>query len=72
MKITLKALRVNVDMTQENASKALGITARTLQNWEDYKTFQTAQQLMKICEIYNCEVSDIFLPDVFAKSETAS
>ena len=69
MKISLKALRVNADMTQESASKALDITTRTLQNWENYETFPTAQQLMKICEVYNCEVSDIFLPVTFAKSE---
>lgn len=71
MKISLKALRVNADMTQESASKALNITTRTLQNWENYETFPTAQQLLKICEIYNCEISDIFLPATLAKSEIA-
>ena len=70
MKISLKALRVNADMTQESASKALNITTRTLQNWENYETFPTAQQLMKICEVYDCEISDIFLPTILAKSET--
>ena len=69
MKISLKALRVNADMTQESASKALNITTRTLQNWENYETFPTAQQLLKICEIYKCEISDIFLPVTLAKSE---
>lgn len=72
MKISLKALRVNADMTQDSASKALNITTRTLQNWESYETFPTAQQLLKICEVYGCEISDIFLPSKFAKSETAS
>lgn len=71
MKITLKALRVNADMTQETASKALSITVRTLQNWENYDTFPTAQQLLKICDIYNCEIGDIFLPAELAKSEKA-
>ena len=68
MKITLKALRVNANMTQESASKALNITVRTLQNWESYETFPTAQQLLRICDIYNCEIGDIFLPSVLAKS----
>ena len=72
MKISLKALRVNADMTQDSASRALNITTRTLQNWENYETFPTVQQLMKICEVYNCEVSDIFLPATFAKSETSN
>lgn len=69
MKITLKALRVNADLTQEAAAKALNITVRTLQNWEGYETFPTAQQLLKICDTYNCEMGDIFLPSTLAKSE---
>jgi len=69
MKVSIKALRVNADMTQEAAAKALDITVRTLQNWESYETFPTAQQLLKMCSIYNCELGDIFLPDKLAKSE---
>lgn len=71
MKVSLKALRVNADMTQDAAAKALEITTRTLQNWESYETFPTAQQLLKICNVYGCELGDIFLPDVLAKSEQA-
>ena len=72
MKISLKALRVNADMTQESAAKALNITTRTLQNWENYETFPTAQQLIKICDVYSCEISDIFLPTMLAKSEISA
>lgn len=68
MKISLKALRVNAEMTQEAAAEKLNITARTLQNWESYSSFPTAQQLMKICAVYGCEIGDIFLPDALAKS----
>lgn len=69
MKITLKALRVNKDMTQDNAAVALGVTTRTVQNWESYITFPTAQQLMKICDVYGCELGDIFLPETLTKSD---
>lgn len=69
VKISLKALRVNAEMTQESAAKAIGITVRTLQNWENYDTSPTAQQLFKICNTYNCELADIFLPSMLAKSE---
>ncbi len=68
MKIKLKALRVNAELTQPEAAKAIGITERTLQNWESYSTFPDAMQLMKICAVYGCEMNDIFLPDVLAKS----
>ena len=70
MKITLKALRVNRNMTQEAAAKALNVTSRTLQNWEDYKTFPNGPQLVRICDLYGCELKDIFLPEVLGKTES--
>lgn len=66
MKIQLKALRVNKDLTQDEAANALNVTKRTIQNWEDYKTFPTGQQLMAICTLYGCELNDIFLPEKLA------
>ena len=69
MKISLKALRVNQDLTQEEAAKKLGISERTLQNWECYNTFPTMKQLMAVCAVYECGLDDIFLPDTLALSE---
>lgn len=66
MKITLKALRVNKKMTQDDAAKALNVTRKTIQNWEDYKTFPTGLQLMSICTAYGCELNDIYLPEKLA------
>ena len=71
MKISLKALRVNKEMTQEEAAKALNITAKTLQNWESYTTFPTGRQLIEICSVYGCGLDDIFLPGMLAKSEVS-
>lgn len=68
MKVSLKALRVNAGLNQKEAAKQLGITEKTMQNWESSETFPTAQQLMRICTIYNCTLNDIFLPDKLAKS----
>lgn len=72
MKIKLKALRVNKEMSQADAAVALGISLKTLQNWESYTTFPNAIQLMKICETYECGLDNIFLPDKLAKSEEVS
>lgn len=69
LKITLKALRVNKEMSQEEAAMALKISKKTLQNWESYTTFPTAVQLLDICSTYDCELGDIFLPSKLAKSE---
>ena len=68
-KVRLKALRVNKEMSQAEAAEALGISLKTLQNWESYTTFPNAVQLVKICETYGCGLDNIFLPDELAKSE---
>lgn len=68
MKVSLKALRVNAELSQKEAAAKLGTTARTIQNWESNKTFPTAAQLVRISTIYNCTLNDIFLPDKLAKS----
>lgn len=72
MKIKLKALRINKDMSQVQVAEALGITVRTLQNWESYTTSPTAMQLVKLSELYECGLDNIFLPDELAKSEEVS
>ncbi len=69
MKISLKALRVNAKLTQEEAAKSLNVTAKTIQNWESYETFPTGRQLISICSVYRCGLDDIFLPEILAKSE---
>lgn len=69
MKVSIRALRVNRRLSQKTAAKELGITQRTLQNWENDATFPTGPQLMRICAVYGCELDDIFLPDTLAKSE---
>ena len=68
MKIKLKALRVNADMTLDIAAEKLNVTVRTLQNWESYTTFPNTLQLAKICDVYGCTFDDIFLPDILTKS----
>lgn len=68
MKISLKAMRVNSDLTQAEAAKAAGVNRATIASWESYETFPTAQQLMTLCRIYKCDMSDIFIPTTLAKS----
>ena len=71
MKISLKALRVNANLSQQESADILGVTVRTIQNWESRVTFPTAMQLVRICQAYNCTLDDIdiFLPNALAKSE---
>lgn len=69
MKVSLKALRVNAGLNQTEAGQALKVTKKTIQNWEAYATYPTANQLMAICRVYGCTLNDIFLPDESAESE---
>lgn len=59
MKLTLKAARTNVGMSQADAAKAIGVTRDTLSNWETGKTFPNVIQIRKIEETYKVEYNDI-------------
>ena len=63
MKITLKAARVNANLTQQEAAKKLNISKDTLANWEKGKTFPDAEGILNIEKIYNIPYDNIiFLP----------
>lgn len=62
-KFSLRALRINENMTQEESAKKLGVTARTISNWETGKSFPNAEQIKMIEKLYNINYdSIIFLP----------
>lgn len=63
MKLTLKALRVNAGMKQDEAAKKIGIYIGTLRNYESGKTFPDTRTIERICNVYGAEYDDInFLP----------
>ena len=55
MKLSLKALRANKDMTQAEASKRLGVNPGTLSRWESGKSYPSITQIKKIEELYDVE-----------------
>lgn len=59
MAMTLKAARINMNLGQEEAAKALGIAQETLSNWENGKTFPNVPQIKKIEDLYGLPYSDI-------------
>lgn len=64
MKLTLKAARTNKAMNQEEASKAIGVSVATLQNYESGKSFPDVPIIKKIEKVYCVAYADlIFLPD---------
>lgn len=63
LRITLRAARMNMSLTQKEAAKKLGVTVDTLRNWEKGKSYPDAMRIRRIEEIYNVHYDDlIFLP----------
>ena len=52
VRMSLRAARVNAGFSQKEASKALGISNKTLCSWENGKTFPDQPMIEKICCLY--------------------
>ena len=59
MKITLKAARVNAELTQTDAAKALGISKGTILSYETYKTSPSVEMAERFAALYGLPVSSI-------------
>lgn len=59
MKITLKAARINRQISQKEAAKHFNVSTDTLGNWEKGKTFPNAVQIKEIEHYYNISYNDI-------------
>lgn len=62
-KMTLKAARVNAGYTQKEAAKLLGVSNKTLNQWESGKVLPRADKIDSICALYNVPYDYLsFLP----------
>ena len=68
-KFTLKALRINNDWSQEEASKLYGVSVETIKNYETYKTFPDVPIIENILRVTGLKYDDIiFLPSNYGKT----
>ena len=68
-RFTLKALRINNDWSQEEASKLYGVSIETIKNYETYKTFPDVPIIENILHATGLKYDDIiFLPDNYGKT----
>lgn len=68
MRLTLKALRVNNNLTQKQAGEKVGVSEDTWANWENARTFPDVIKLKVIEEKFNVSYNDIiFLDQVTVK-----
>lgn len=61
--ISLKAARVNANLTKKEWAKVLGVSIQTVTNWESGKSEPTASMLRKISEKSGINIDFIFVPE---------
>lgn len=63
VKISIRAARVNANFSQKEAADHLGVSNKTLGNWENGITFPPADKIPLICELYGVSYDNLnFLP----------
>ena len=69
MQLSLRAIRINRNKTQEAAAKGIGISVETLANYEKGNTYPDIPILKKIEKYYDVSYNDIdfFCNDITVK-----
>jgi transcriptional regulator with XRE-family HTH domain len=62
-KITLKAARVNADLTLDEVAERIGKSKQTIVNWEKGITPIKYSDLIKLLELYEMPVEYIRVPE---------
>ena len=63
VKISLKAARVNANLSQDQVAKELEVSNRTVCSWENGKSFPKADKIDGLCRLYGLSYDNIdFLP----------
>lgn len=61
---SLKAIRMNLGLTLDEASELIGVSKYTLSNYEHFKTIPNIARINKIASVYGVTVDEIrFLPN---------
>ena len=69
-KVTIRAARVNVGLSQEESANRIGVSKKTLGNWENGITFPPADKIPAICDLYGVPYDRLnFLPNDSLKAK---
>lgn len=61
-KLTMKAIRVNANLTQQELADAMGVSRSSIIAWETGRTKISTVCLMAFCYVTKTRVDDVFLP----------
>ena len=61
--LTLKAARVNAELTLDDVAERIGKSKQSIENWENGKTPIKYSDLLKLSEIYEMPVKYIRIPE---------
>ena len=61
-KITLKAARVNAELTLDDVAEIIGKSKQSIVNWENGKAEIRYKDLLKLSEIYDMPIEYIRMP----------
>lgn len=59
VKVTLKALRANNNMTQPQLAEKLGVSVSTVQSWENKGVQPRADQIAKLLNLFHVNFDDV-------------
>lgn len=62
LKISLKAARVNANLSQSAVAKKMKKNKQTIVNWENGKTVIDAANFTALCNLYSIDPEYILLP----------
>lgn len=68
LKISLKAARVNAELTQREAAKRIGVSREALQTYESGKTIPNWDVVNRIKDVYGIPLDFISFGTKYAKS----
>lgn len=66
IKISLRAARVNANLTQDDVAAYMKKNKQTIVNWENGKTLIDMANLQILCKLYGIDENYIFLPNRLA------
>ena len=56
---SLKNIRLDNNLTQDNFAEKLGVTRQTISSWENGKSYPDIENIIKISEIFNISLDNM-------------